>query len=202
MHEVATVILAAGLSRRMGAQDKQLLSVRGRPMIAHMVDLYRRATQGPVLVVTGHARTGVEAALRDSGATTVFCDSYAEGQASSVACGLAHAPDAAALLIGLGDQPLLTAKDLQDLLKAHASAGAEKISIPRHGDARGNPIVVPHSLRPRLTENPRAPGCRRFTQDNPQHVQFHEMAAPGFYRDIDTPEDYQALLTQLEKEDA
>ena len=202
MHEIATILLAAGLSRRMGEQNKLLLPIHGRPMIAHMVAIYQAATKGPVLVVTGNERALIEEALDGSGAETVFSENYKVGQVNSVACGLQNAPDAKTLLMALGDQPYLQTKDLQALLAAHDAADPNRISIPQIGDMRGTPLVIPGALRARLLEDPRSPGCKRFTRENPEHVQFHALPARGFYDDIDTPEDYAALLADLEKEDA
>ena len=202
MHEVATILLAAGLSKRMGEIDKQLLPINDRPMIVHMVETYSSATEGPVIVVTGHARKRVESALRGTKANVVFCEDYDGGQAKSVATGLQQAPDAKSLLIGLGDQPLLTSDDVRALLEVHNAVDPSKISIPKIGEARGNPIVVPRTLREQLLADPLSPGCRRFTRQNPQHVQFHVMQSQGFFHDVDTPEEYAAVLLQLEKEKA
>lgn len=202
MHDIATILLAAGLSRRMGQQNKLLLPIQGRPMIAHMVATYQAATKGPVLVVTGNERELIEEALDGSGAETVFSENYKDGQVNSVACGLQNAPEAKTLLMALGDQPYLRSKDLQTLLAAHRTTDPNRISIPQIGDKRGTPLVIPASLRARLLEDPRSPGCKRFTRENPEHVQFHALPARGFYDDIDTPEDYAALLADLEKEDA
>ncbi len=191
MNKVVTILLAAGLSRRMGARNKLLLPVAGVPMIRHMVDLYKRATDGPVWVVTGHDRSKVEHALQNSGAVTVFNPNYADGQMTSVARGLATAPAAEVVLLGLGDQPMLTPADISTLITAHHAGDPARISIPVHGDARGNPIAIPAPLRARLLDDPRAPGCKKFTRQNPQHVQFHTLPARGFYADIDTPEAYE-----------
>lgn len=193
MTKVATILLAAGLSRRMGARNKLLLPVRGVPMIRHMVTVYGAATKGPVLVVTGHERTEIEMALNGSIATTVFNPDYERGQVSSVACGLKHVANAEFILMGLGDQPLLTPTDLSALIAAHAAADTTRISIPMHGNDRGNPILIPANLRARLLEDPRAPGCKTFTRNNPDHVQFHDLPTRGFYTDVDTPDAYENL---------
>ncbi|MEP2472506.1 MAG: NTP transferase domain-containing protein, partial [Paracoccaceae bacterium] len=120
----------------------------------------------------------------------VFNPDYETGQQTSVAVGLRHAPDASSLLIGLGDQPVLQAADIRALLDAHAAAGRGKISIPVSDETRGNPIVVPHGLRAGLTADPARAGCMRFTRENPALVQRHTLRAEGFYKDIDTPDDY------------
>ena len=191
--EVSTILLAAGLSTRMGQQNKLLLPVGGVPMIAHLVSVYREATDGAVLVVTGHETDAVEAALKDSGARTVFNHDFARGQASSVVTGLKAAEDADMLFIGLGDQPLLTPEDLRGLIAAHKAADPRKISIPQYSGARGNPILVPASLRPRLLDDPKRPGCRQFTRAHADQVQFLNLSARGYLADVDTPSDYAAL---------
>jgi len=193
MGEAAAIILAAGLSRRMGARNKLLLSFGGVPIIRHVVDVYRAAITGQVWVVTGHQADAVEAALAGSGARTVFNADFAQGQPTSVACGLRAAGGAGAVLIGMGDQPLLTSGDIRALLAAHAAADTSRISIPALDQQRGNPILVPENLRSALLADPKSPGCRKFTRAHPEHVQFHALAAPGYYADVDTPEAYAAL---------
>lgn len=192
MGEVCAIILAAGLSRRMGARNKLLLPIGGVPMIRHVVSVYQQVTDC-VIVVTGHESDAVEAALDDSGAKTVFNPDYAQGQPTSVARGLRAAPSAATLLMGLGDQPYLTRDDLQSLIEAHHGGDPNRISIPMHDTHRGNPIALPASLRGRLLADRKSPGCKSFTRAHPEHVQFHALAAPGFYTDVDTPEAYRAL---------
>ena len=195
MTETTALILAAGLSRRMGAQNKLLLPIGGVPMIRHMVDTYG-AIASTVMVVTGHERSAIEAAILGTNATAVFNPEYRNGQQSSVVRGLRAAPDNGPCLIGLGDQPLLTPQALCDLLDQHA-AYPDKITIPVQGDQRGNPIVVPATLRAELLGNDQSPGCRTFTRNNPEHVCFWETDVPGFFTDIDTPQAYAALNPAL-----
>lgn len=192
MRDVTAIILAAGLSQRMGARNKLLLPIGAVPLIRHMVDVYSAVAR--VLVVTGHQASQVTATLDGSAAATTFNPDYANGQQTSVTCGLRAVSAAGTILIGLGDQPHLTARDLRALLAAHAAADQQKISIPAVDQVRGNPIVVPGPLRARLLADPRSPGCKSFTRANPDQVQFHPLTSQGFYADIDTPEAYDALV--------
>lgn len=198
MHRSAAIILAAGLSRRMGAQNKLLFPIGGTPMLRHVVSQYLGALDGPITVVTGHEATRVESALHGLNVTCVYHADFAAGQQSSVAFGLQHCPPADVVLIGLADQPLLNSADITLLLDAYHGADSGKISIPVMGDRRGNPIIVPDVLRPQLTANPDRPGCMRFTRDNPDLVQRHSLSALGYYTDVDTPEAY----AQLPQEEA
>lgn len=193
MGDVVGLILAAGLSRRMGERNKLLLPIGGVPMIRHMFNIYRAAMGGRVVVVTGHQADKIDSALSGTGAETVLNANFEQGRPTSVVCGLHAAGDAETVLIGLGDQPLLKVDDIQSLLAAHEAADRSRISVPAVDQQRGNPIVVPANLRARLLADPRSPGCKKFTRTHPEHVQFHELASPGFYMDVDTPEAYAAL---------
>lgn len=194
MADVAAILLAAGLSRRMGAQNKLLLPIDGVPMIRRVAMAYLGAIDTDLTVVTGHEASAVRRALSGLAVSLVHNANFTSGQQSSVATGLHCAPDAHLLLIGLGDQPLLTTQDLQDLIAAHVAGDATKVTIPVHNGARGNPITIPQLLRRRLLENPARPGCLGFTRDHPEHVQAATLPSPGFYTDVDTPDDYATHL--------
>ncbi|MBF9021235.1 nucleotidyltransferase family protein [Rhodobacterales bacterium HKCCA1288] len=194
MDDVAAILLAAGLSRRMGAQNKLLMPVAGKPMVRHLAETYLSVLTTPLTVVTGHEANKVRAALTGLSVVVAHNENFAEGQPGSVATGLSVATDAALLLIGLADQPRLTQADLIQLLQWHRANDPGKITVPKRDADRGNPILVPRILRPRLTENPNRPGCMRVTRDEPELVQFAPLTADGFYADVDTPEDYAGLM--------
>ncbi|MEM1371483.1 MAG: nucleotidyltransferase family protein [Pseudomonadota bacterium] len=199
MDDVAAILLAAGLSRRMGTRNKLLMPVAGKPMVRLMAETYLSVLKTPLTVVTGHEAGAVRSALAGLSIAFAHNEDFADGQPGSVATGLAVAPDTRVLLIGLADQPCLSPDDLMQLLKWHRANDPCKITVPQRGAERGNPIVIPRILRPRLTENPKRPGCMRLTRDEPDLVQFAPLPADGFFADVDTPEDY-AALSQIEKE--
>lgn len=188
MAEVDAIILAAGLSRRMGARNKLLIEIEGGPMVRRVVETYRAAIDGPVTVVTGHEAARIVQALDGLAVGFVHNPDFAQGQQRSVAVGLGVPSSATATLIGLADQPALTSHDLRALIAAHERGDPSRITIPHHGTQRGNPIVVPAALRARLLENPDRPGCMRFTRDHPELVQRPQLPAEGFYLDVDTPD--------------
>jgi molybdenum cofactor cytidylyltransferase len=196
MLETGAIVLAAGLSRRMGDRNKLLCPISGIPMIRHMVVTYHTVTQSPICVVVGHQADLVTAALKDTPAEIHFNSDYAQGQATSVACGLRMLGRCDRFFIGLGDQPSLTPSNLETLLQAHTTGDPGKIAIPQHEGQRGNPIVVPDGLRAELLADPRAPGCKKFTREHPEHVRFLPLAESGFYADVDTPAAYAALATR------
>lgn len=190
MVEFDAIILAAGLSRRMHAKNKLLLDWGGQSMIHSVVQTYVTALGPHVTVVTGFEADRIKAALVDLPVTFCHNPDFQSGQQSSVVLALQQKSNASATLIGLGDQPILTPSDLTQLLDAHRAADQNKISIPVHDLRRGNPLVLPASLRPRLLDDDAHPGCRSFTRAHPELIQNLPLSGRGFYTDIDTPEAY------------
>src|SRR5262249_51379728 len=60
---VAAVVLAAGRSTRMGAINKLIAKIGGKPLVRIAAEQALTSQAGPVIVVTGHQREKVEAAL-------------------------------------------------------------------------------------------------------------------------------------------
>jgi len=187
------VILAAGLSSRMGARNKLLLKIRGTPMLVRVVRNYLDAIDGSVTLVTGQEAEALEKAVAHLPIKIQRNLAFEKGQQSSVVAGLSVPSGGAATLLGLGDQPMLSADDLRWLMDAHAAAPS-KITIPQHEGQRGNPIVIPASMRPRMLADPKSAGCRAFTRENPDLVRFAASPSVGFVVDIDTPEEYSTYL--------
>ncbi|KEJ89042.1 nucleotidyltransferase family protein [Sulfitobacter donghicola] len=193
MGSFGAIILAAGLSRRMGDRNKLLLSIHGKPMIRHVVETYLSVVDERVWVVTGYESERIEAALRGLDVQIVHNENFEAGQPFSVRAGLCEARGAQHYLIGLGDQPDLTDGDLRALMAAHLAGDVQKISIPYQGSTRGNPIIVPAAMRKRLLLDQANPGCGKFTRTHPELAQHHPMTQSGFFNDIDTPAAFEAF---------
>lgn len=122
--QVAAIILAAGKGKRMNSDlPKVLHTIRGRPMLFHVIDAVRSVGPERVVVVTGYAAESVEAAVAGdaSGAGVEFVRQYEQ-------LGTGHAViQAEATLAGCegevlvlnGDVPGLTSATLTSLLDFH-----------------------------------------------------------------------------------
>ena len=200
MYDTAAIVLAAGLSRRMGSVNKLLVEINGTPMIRATVSACVAVCDAPVTVVTGHQASDIEQALDEVNVRFVHNPDYVSGQAGSVGAGLNAAPEATTTLIVLGDQPLLDRAALERLLEVHRASDRIRITIPVNGVDRGNPLVIPLALKPALLADKTNPGCRKFTRDNPDKVHRVECQDPAYFTDLDTLEDlksFQAGLARL-----
>lgn len=187
---IATVILAAGGSTRMG-QPKQLLSFRGRPMVAHAAWTALSAGLGPVVVVVGSDGREVECALRDLPVKVCDNPGWQAGMGSSIRVGVRAIADdsrVGGLVITLADQPLV---DCELLLRlADAQVGFAAVAC-RYGDSIGVPALFARTLFERLRTLPEAHGAKQLLSE--LGVAIGIVDAPAAVADIDTPEDYRRV---------
>ena len=185
------ILLAAGMSQRMGGLNKLLLPINGVPMVRHMaLTLVAFADVSPV-VVLGHEAERVAAALDGIALTMITNAHYQSGQMSSVTAGLIAAGKAANYMICLADLPLLTAADCAALFAAHKKAGVGQITVPVQREdgifvRRGNPIIMPASARHKILKEKTNLGCRGLLNNHPDLIYPFDSCAKGFYVDIDT----------------
>jgi molybdenum cofactor cytidylyltransferase len=191
--KVAVVLLAAGLSSRMGGLNKLLIEIDGEPLVRRSARTYL-AAGADVHVVLGHEAGDVRAALAGLPLTFVENPNFAVGQPTSVRAGLDSVPEGYdALLVALADQAALTPADIADLLSAFAEGDRGRILIPYFQGERGNPVVFPPAIVAEIRAGGRNIGCRQFIDSNPQLTRRYEAPTDHFTLDIDTPDDLRAF---------
>ncbi len=191
MAGTAAVILAAGAATRMGTA-KQLLDLRGRPLLRHAAEGALAAACWPVLVVTGCRAAEVEAGLRGLPVEVVRNPRWEEGLGTSIRAGTlrAEAAGAEGLLLLLADQPLITAAHLRRLIASRQQAGLP-LAVSEYGGTVGVPACFTRELFPELLALPPAEGCKRLVLS--RRGQAVGVPCPEAAVDVDTPQEYAAL---------
>ena len=187
----AAIVLAAGLSRRMG-RPKLLLELEGRPLIWHAVECVISAGIREVFVVAGPEHDGLARALEGLPVRFVINPTPEAGQGSSVSAGVRALPEGTtAALIALGDQPGVPAEVIPALLGALKTPG-KSIAAPRYADGLGNPVLFAAPVFPELAVLTGERGARAVVERDPSRLAQVDIGCP-MPRDIDTPEDYESL---------
>ncbi len=185
MSALAGVVLAAGTSSRFGAANKLLSLWRGQPMLRTVVEAALATELDPVIVVTGHEREQVEAALAGIDIQFAHNAGFASGQASSVKAGIAAVPgwcDGAMVL--LGDMPRICPGEINALIDAFA--GETSIVVPQFDGQRGNPVIFGRAHFPELARLTGDKGARELLSG--PGVTLVEMDSDAVLKDVDTPE--------------
>jgi len=196
---VSVVVLAAGLSSRMEGRHKLLLDFGEEPMLRHVLRSVLALPPAEVVVVTGFHAEDVRATLHGLPVRFAHNAGYEQGQPRSVVTGVrALTAYCHAVMIVLGDQPLLTTAHLRGLVDAYRDAEAGRsIVVPVRGNERGNPIVFAAHHCPDIGNGGLNVGCRRLIDSHPELVALVAMEDDAFFADCDTPADYAALRPRV-----
>jgi len=195
---ISGLVLAAGRSSRLG-RPKQLLPLAGRPLLDHVLEHAAASALDEVVLVLGYEAAAIRAAVGERGQRVVVNPDYAAGQSTSLRAGLAAVdPRAEAMLVLLGDQPGV-GPEVIDALLAEFRRGTAPIVVPAYGGRRGNPVLFARTVFPELARVTGDEGARRVVRrrdDRVVEVPVGDEPPPG---DVDTDDDYAALVATWEK---
>lgn len=188
---IACVVLAAGESRRLG-QPKQLVTVKGEPLVRRAARLALASRCAHVGVVVGAHAEAVSRALDGLDVAPLANPGWATGMASSlhVAVDFAVARAADALLVCVCDQPLLVTAHLDALCAAYQDAGRAVASS--YAGVRGVPAIFPRASFDALRALRGDRGAGKLLRDDAGAL---DIAWPEGAVDVDTPCDL-ARLTE------
>ncbi|MEM7775718.1 MAG: nucleotidyltransferase family protein [Pseudomonadota bacterium] len=146
-------LLAAGLSRRFGQDNKLLVDVGGEPMVRRVARQLRTLTHCQLIVVTGHEAEQVTDALGHLPDKVVHNPDYALGLSHSIAAAVSAVEPGRGALIAQGDMPDLSHEVLSALAAAFFESGCSAIVFPVTADGRqATPVIWPADLLPELAQ--------------------------------------------------
>lgn len=197
MFPVSVIVLAAGLSRRMG-EPKLLLDLGGRPLLAHVMERACRSRCSPVIAVVSedmraHARDWLPPDSSGKDVEIIVNENPAAGMSGSLRLGITAVPSAArAAIVALGDQPLVPPDAFDRLARAHMDTGAP-IVMASYGGRPGHPVLFNRALFPELQRVEGDQGGRDVIARHRDRVRTVTFDDPLAAADVDTPRDLEAI---------
>lgn len=186
------LVLGAGGSRRLG-QPKQLLPYGEGTLLDHTVQTARECGFDQLVVPIGGASDEVRERVDLSGADVVVNDDYGTGCSSSIAAALATVdPRCELLVLLLGDQPGVTPDIVRTLLDGRADA---PLAVCRYDDERGHPLAFDRRIFAQLADLHGDKAVWRLLDERADEV-VEVRIAGNVPLDVDTPEDYHAVLAE------
>ena len=184
--KIAALILAAGAGSRFGSL-KQLALINDKPMLQHCIDHANGQLSGAVYTVLGNQSELINRQI--SRTQVIQHPQWAQGIGSSIAAGVSYLrPDFDAILIMLGDQPMITSTHLGQLIELYKGQQAvcsfyqENLGVPAiFGKMHFDPLT-------KLTGDQGAKQLLKGLSPAPKTVPLELM-----YRDIDYPQDIDRL---------
>lgn len=192
---VAGVVLAAGLSTRMG-RNKMLLELGGQAVVRRAVKIACEAGLDPVLVVLGHEADRVRAALAGLDYLPVLNADHAQGVRVSLQTGVRALPEGVdAAVVILADMPFVTAPMIRAVADRYR-AERPPLVVSEYGDVNAPPTLYGRVLFPELLAMG-GEGCGKQVVRHHKHEAAVERWPEAALADVDVPEDYERIEAQL-----
>jgi molybdenum cofactor cytidylyltransferase len=193
---IATIILAAGASSRLGT-SKQLLIIDNDNLLTRTIKTSLTSEVIKTIVVLGAYAEMHRNAIDKLPVDIIINEGWQSGMGSSIKAGVQHAlksiRDADGVIIVLCDQPMLTANHINTLLETHRQTG-KTIIASRYGSSNGVPALFQKSHFNSLINLDGKEGAKKIIQMHSSDTMTVDF--PGGEFDIDTQEDYKRFLNR------
>jgi molybdenum cofactor cytidylyltransferase len=197
---IAAVVLAAGRSTRMGAVNKMLAEIGGKPLVRIAAEQAIASRAKPVIVTTGHERERVEAALAGLPVRLVHNPAYADGLGTSLQAGIAAVPaEADGAIICLGDMPQVDHRLIDTLIAAFDPERGALVVVPSIDGRRGNPVLWSRRFFGDLMAIEGDIGARHLIGSYAEAVVEVPVKGEAALTDVDTPESFSAVKAEIER---
>ena len=194
---LTVIVLAAGMSRRMGPANKLLLPFRGRTILETTLDQIVASGAEEIIVVLGHESERILSLLENFSVKTTFNPHFETGMTTSIQAGVkAASADSDGFMICLSDMPLIEAatyRSLTDAFFEKKKTDERVILQPVFENTPGNPVIFSACYKNEILTLTFSEGCKPILQNNLGHV--HRLAIPNksILMDADTEAAYRAL---------
>ena len=194
LNQISCFILAAGLSKRMGLENKLLKEYNNNIIINQTLKSHYESKLKKIILIIGHDKKAILESVQDYKIPVLDNKNYQEGMLSSILKIKDNIDkETTGIMISLGDMPLVTSEDINSLIKNFFSNLGKKICIPSFNGKLGNPMLIPVDTFKRLTIEP-----NNLLNDKGLKIAILEggfdivkvKSSKGVLRDFDKAEDF------------
>jgi len=195
MSSTAVIVLAAGASTRLG-QPKQLLPYQKNNLLNTTISTAMSSDCWPVVVVLGAYATSIQQSINQAPDAVLHNRQWATGMGTSIKSGISWlerwSQPVEAVILTVCDQPFITAALFNQLVDTYKTT-KKPIIASAYANTIGVPALFEHSFFPILKGLDKA-GAKSVIKNHQEDVST--IAFPNGDIDIDTPGDYQKLLSR------
>jgi molybdenum cofactor cytidylyltransferase len=188
---ITAIVLAAGLSTRMGAQ-KMTLPWGRSTVIGAVIQTMTDAGIEDICVITGELQAELRTLLKGYKVNLINNKNYQNGEMlTSIQVGLRELKaDTDAVLIILGDQPQIEAKVVKIIMERYRSTHHQLI-VPSYIMHRGHPCLVGKEYWEEILALTSPCTLRDFLNMHAEKIDYVMVDTPSIVQDLDTQQDYE-----------
>ncbi len=180
----------------MNGRQKQFLEINGKTLLRQASETAEASNFYPIIIVLGANAAKAKSEIEDTTARIIINENWEKGLSSSIEIGVKtlvnENPAVSAVCILLCDQPLITTEILNELAKVYKKSN-KKIVACKYEETIGVPAIFSRELFGKLCEIKGDKGARDIIENHSETVETIDV--PEAALDIDTPEDFQKLLS-------
>jgi len=195
---IEAIVLAAGLSSRMGVENKLLLPYKGKMILQSTLDAISVARVDRILLITGHESEKIKATISNPKIEIIHNPDYKKGQLTSIKKGIENlSKNCTGFLMCLSDMPLLTSENYDFIINQFTDSQLIKpIVAPTKEQRIGNPKLFHITYQKAILQLDSAQhqGAKKILQKYREHLIAVDVLEDSFFFDVDTPAAYAALL--------
>jgi len=166
-------------------------------LLETVVHRFLGASVDEVVVVLGFRADEILANSEFGTARVVVNYGFELGLGTSLKMGIeAINPEASAVIVALGDQPLLSVNTIDSIVRKYSETHGP-IVAPFYGRRRGNPVLFDKSLFPELRKVVGDEGAKKVIARMEENIVKVKVDDLGVVFDIDNERDYDHLLTMM-----
>ena len=193
-YNISSIVLAAGMSKRMLIGNKLLLKVKNKTLLENTLDNIISANFSTVSVVLGHDRVLVAKLLKNYNVNLHYNSKYKEGISSSIVEGISkNNINTDGVMICLADMPEISKCVYNKMLLAFQSNYKKNIPLiimPIHNKIKGNPILFSKYFFNDLKKLKGDIGAKKLILKNERYIKRINITINSILNDIDTPNAY------------
>ncbi len=193
-NNVKGILLFAGESKRMG-KLKPLLPIGEETVVETVLNEYRVSSLSEVVLVLGYRaddiKKTIDRKINSNKLKVVVNKGFKKEMFSSIQTGIVEIKDAEGILIGLGDQVLITCDIINELTENYIK---DKVLIPTFQGRKGHPIIIPYTMRNEiLAMDAEKTTLKDVLGRHRDIINFLEMKSDRVLIDMDTKEEYERI---------
>jgi CTP:molybdopterin cytidylyltransferase MocA len=203
---VAGVVLAAGASERMG-RSKALLDFRGVPFVVRILEALEALDMKPRLVVLGPDGPRIRPSLATHDCVIIEQPDVAGGEIGSLRAALTALEPVrpSAVLAWPVELPHVRVATIERLLERYRLApppAPPPAVVPSFAERRGRPVLWDRTLFEELADSPVATrhGGRAVLLAHEAELATVPVDDPAVIDDLNTPEDYERLVREVNRD--
>ena len=194
INRIDCFILAAGMSKRMGNQNKLLKKINNNTILSQTLNNHIESKINNINLILGHQKNIILEYVDQNKVFIIENNNFKRGMLSSILKIDENISDhTKGVLISLADMPLVTSEDINKLIKIFNENDQKIICIPENKEKLGNPILLPKEIYKDLIKDKSKlsndKGLKKLILDK-KYDYIRVSLSEGVTKDFDTIEDF------------